>query len=245
MSTAFVSALLSGVGFLLACLLATRGRTVTGPARVYAIVVAAGIILALAFGDLFPESLEADQNAAIIGFAIGFLVLYLLEVLPHAHTHHAPDEPGAVSHRHSLSMFVLGLALHNLADGFVTGVTGRMSTATTITTGFGILIHQLPVGISVAAVLLTARSDRRTVVSIAIGLGALIPLAALLTTVLPPTSDRTLGALLGAASGVLTYLGAAHLLPEARSEHPSRASGVLFAVVFVAMIVATRTILAD
>jgi len=240
-----ITALLAGAGFSIACLIALQGKTPAAEIRRGAIAVAAGIILALAFGDLFPESLEFDHSGAIIGFAAGFALLYLLEVLSLAHTHHAPDEPGAASHRHSLTAFIVGLAFHNIADGFVVGVSGHATTGTTIATGIGVMIHQLPVGVSVAAVLLSAAAPRRQVLGVALGLGILIPVTALIAAAVPLPDDRVHGVLLGAASGILTYLGAAHLLPEARSEHPSRASGALFAGTFIVMIIGTLTLLAD
>jgi hypothetical protein len=53
--------------------------------------------------------------------------------------------------------------------------------------------------------------------------------------------DEALGFLTGIAGGVLGYMGAAHLLPEARTEHPSRGTGVLFAVTLVVSAVGLMT----
>jgi zinc transporter ZupT len=67
----------------------------------------------------------------------------------------------------------------------------------------------------------------------AVLLGIAIPLAAGLTLALPAPGDEVLGFLTGIAGGVLAYVGAAHLLPEAQAEHPSKGIGVLFAVTLV------------
>jgi hypothetical protein len=64
-------------------------------------------------------------------------------------------------------------------------------------------------------------------------LGLAIPLAAGLTLALPVPGDQDLGFLTGTAGGVLAYVGAAHLLPEAQGEHPSKGVGVLFAATLV------------
>ncbi len=63
----------------------------------------------------------------------------------------------------------------------------------------------------------------------AVFLGLAMPLAAALTVALPVPGDEVLGFLTGVAGGVLAYVGAAHLLPEAQAEHPSKGIGVLFA----------------
>jgi zinc transporter ZupT len=91
----------------------------------------------------------------------------------------------------------------------------------------------VPVGISMAAVFVAARATGSRILWTAVLLGLAIPLAAGLTLALPVPGDRALGFLTGVAGGVLAYVGAAHLLPEAQSEHPSRGIGVLFAVTLV------------
>ena len=63
-------------------------------------------------------------------------------------------------HKHALGPFVVGLAIHNLADGFVLGVGAKAAAVTSWLVGLGVLVHQMPVGISLAAVLLAARVGR-------------------------------------------------------------------------------------
>jgi zinc transporter ZupT len=55
------------------------------------------------------------------------------------------------------------------------------------------------------------------------------------TLAVPIANDRTQGVLTGIAGGVLTYMGATHLLPEAQSEHPSALTGIVFAATLIAM----------
>ncbi len=59
-------------------------------------------------------------------------------------------------------------------------------------------------------------------------LGLAIPAAAALTAAFPVPGDGTLGLLTGVAGGVLAYIGAAHLLPEAQTEYANRFAGILF-----------------
>jgi zinc transporter, ZIP family len=233
-------AVLAAIGFAGSGLLAEHGRAMRPRARGLAVAAAAGILLALAFGDLFPEALRRAGRGAIAGFIGGFAVLFLLETLTHAHTHHAPDD---AVHRHALLPFVLGLALHNATDGFVIGISGKLSRADTLLVGIGVLIHQLPVGLSLAAVLAASQLPRREASRIAILLGLAIPAAAIATVTLPQLSDRSVGILTGVAGGIIAYLSAAHLLPEAQTEHPSRATGLVFVLTLTLMTLAVLTIL--
>jgi len=45
--------------------------------------------------------------------------------------------------------------------------------------------------------------------------------------------EGALGLLTGVAGGVLAYIGAAHLLPEAQAEHTDRSAGILFVATLI------------
>jgi zinc transporter ZupT len=238
--SAILTALLAAIGFSGASLLALFGGGLGARGRSYSAAFAAGILLALAFVDLFPEGLELGGEAAIAGFVGGFVVLFLTEVLTRAHTHHSPEEHVS---KHALGPFVFGLMIHNFADGFVLGVGAKAAAITSWLIGFGILVHQVPVGISLAAVLVAARATRARVMRTAVLLGLAIPLAAGLTVIWQVPGDQALGSLTGAAGGVLAYIGAAHLLPEAQAEHPSKVTGVIFATTLVMSAIGLLTVL--
>jgi zinc transporter, ZIP family len=238
--SAILTAALAAIGFSGASLLALFGGGLGARGRSYSAAFAAGILLALAFVDLFPEGLELAGEPAIAGFVGGFVVLFLTEVLTRAHTHHSPEEHVS---KHALGPFVFGLMIHNFADGFVLGVGAKAAAITSWLIGFGILVHQVPVGISLAAVLVAARATRVRVMRTAVLLGLAIPLAAGLTVIWPVPGDQALGSLTGAAGGVLAYIGAAHLLPEAQAEHPSKVTGVIFATTLVMSAIGLLTVL--
>ena len=223
-------AAVAAMGFGVASLLALLGGELGARGRSYSAAFAAGILLALAFVDLFPEGLEVAERAAIAGFVGGFAVMFLTEAFTRAHMSHTPEER---LHKHALGPFVLGLAVHNLADGFVLGVGARAAEISSWLVGLGVLVHQIPVGVSLAVVLLAARASRARVVRTTVLLGLAIPLAAALTVALPVPGAGTLGLLTGVAGGVLAYVGAAHLLPEARAGHASQGIGAVFVVTLV------------
>src|SRR5215210_4331850 len=237
---ALLMAMLAAVGFAGASLLALFGGEFGARGRAYSAAFPAGILLALAFADLFPEGLELAARATISGFVGGFAFLFLTEAFTHAHTHHSPDEH---VHKHALRPFVVGLLIHNFSDGFVLGVGAKASAVTSWLVGLGILVHQIPVGISVAAVLLAARADRSQVVRTTVLLGLAIPFAAGLTMALPVPGEGALALLTGIAAGVLAYVGAAHLLPEAQAERPSKVTSLIFTATLVLTTAGLMTVL--
>ncbi len=228
--SAILVAVLAALGFTGASLMALLGGDVGARGRSYSAAFAAGILLALAFADLFPEGLELAGERGAAGFVGGFVSLFLSEVLTGAHTHHSTEEG---VRKHALGPFALGLALHNFADGFVLGVGAKASVISSWLLGLGVLVHQMPVGISLAAVFVAARATGARILRTAVLLGLAIPLAAGLTLALPVPGAGALGLLTGVAGGVLAYMGTAHLLPEAQAEHPSKGIGILFAVTLV------------
>jgi zinc transporter ZupT len=231
------------VGFSGAALSALLGRGASPALQSYATATAAGILLVIAVGDLFPESLEMAHGAAVEGFLGGFAALFLAETLTHSHAHPSEDEH---AHKHSLGSFVLGLSIHNSADGFVLGVGAKAAAVTAVgALDFGVLVHQMPVGGALAAVLVATQASRGRMVGTAVALGLVIPLAAGVTLALPAPSERSLGLLLGAAGGVLAYVSASHLLPEVQAERPRRASGLVFVLAMVVTTVALFTFMGD
>jgi zinc transporter ZupT len=241
--TALLVAALAAVGFSGAALLALLGRGASPTLQSYATATAAGILLAVAFADVFPESLELAQGAAVGGFLGGFAGLFLAELLTHSHAHPSDDEH---SHKHSLGSFVLGLCIHNSADGFVLGVGAKAAALTAVgALDLGVLVHQVPVGGALAAVLVAAQTSRGRMTGTAVALGLVIPVMAGLTLALPTPSEGLLGLLLGVAGGVLAYVSAAHLLPEVQAERPNRASGFVFFGALVLTTVGLFTFLGD
>jgi zinc transporter ZupT len=228
--SAIFMSMLAAVGFTAASLLALLGGDLGARGRSLSAAFAAGILIALAFVDLFPEGLELAGETAVAGFIGGFALLFLTESFTMAHTHHLPEEH---VQKHALGPFIIGLAIHNLADGFVLGVGAKAAAVTSWLVGLGVLVHQVPVGISLAAVLLAAHVGRAGVLWTSVLLGLAIPAAATLTAFLPVPGDGALGLLTGVAGGILAYIGAAHLLPEAQSEDTDRSAGILFVATLI------------
>jgi zinc transporter, ZIP family len=224
-----ILAVIAGIGFTLAGLAGLLGVTIGRPIRALAVAIASGILLAISFAELFPEAIEvAGHEAAVAGFLAGFVVLFLVEVATRGHTHHDEADASDHAHGHALWPFLVGLALHNLTDGFAIGASSELSDETAGAVAIGVLIHQIPVGVSFAAVLAAASRSRTFVARSALALGGAIALGALIQTALPPMEEATMATMGAAAAGALAYIGAGHLLPEAHKERASVAVAIAF-----------------
>ncbi len=248
-------AIVAGSGFVVAGMLGLLGVRVSNTTRVAAAAIAAAILLAITISDLIPEAIEhAEHTITAYSFAAGFIILFIIESVGRAHVHHhsADDEhdhahdehsPKEIAHHHKLIPFVVGLSVHNIADGIAVGTSTELSQQAAAAVTVGVLVHQLPVGISFAAVLTATHANRRTITRSALLVGAMIPLGALIVALAPNLTDPQLGALIGASAGALTYVACGHLLPEAQSEERHWTVGTLFPVTLLATIALFTTVL--
>lgn len=242
-------AIIAGAGFSVSAMLGLVGVSVRASVRLASAAIAAGVLLAIIITDLVPDALEdAGRTRMAFGFVIGFAVLFVMEMLTHAHTHHHDDEghdhhehDAIAHHAHAKRPFLFGLGLHNITDGLAIGTTAALSSSAASAVTIGVIIHQLPVGVSFAAVLAAADASRRYIMRGALVLGAMIPIGAAIVHVLP-LSTMTQGTLLAVAAGALTYVAAGHLLPEAQSERRHAIVGPAF-IISILVTVAWFTLL--
>lgn len=232
-------ALVAGLGFIGASLLGLLGVHVSSRVRLASVALAAGILLAITISDLIPDAFEmTGRHRTAFGFVIGFLALFVMEAISKAHVHHHEEDDEhlhdhSLAHHHTARSFLLGLSFHNLADGLAIGATTGLSKAVAGAVTTGVLVHQLPVGISFAAVLGALHARRDMTVRSAIIAGMMIPLGALVIVLVPDPSQQVLGFLVAIAAGVLSYVASGHLLPEAQSERHTVVAPV-FAITLVA-----------
>lgn len=205
----------------------------------------AGLMLATALHDLLPEALEANHEYAMWGAAAGFLALYLAERMTHFHAcrhrncevdeaehhhedgetcaHHAPTNvPPTHSvhphHGHADTMALVGMGIHNFADGLTTAAAFSVSKAVGFVVILAIVLHQMAAGVSLGAIMLRAgRSHRRVLLSTSF-IASFIILGAVFYHLVVPVNSSTQGIILGIAGGSFLYVAACDLLPEAHAE---------------------------
>jgi len=198
---------------------------------------AAGMLISISFLHLIPEALE--MNGMAPAFLLGgFLGIYFTNRLVKLY---ACDLPDGVECTTGL-IPVLGIGLHSLIDGVIYTVTFNVSILTGVLAALGMVFHEFPEGI-VAFVLLEHGSldVRRASLYAFLAAALSTPIGTLASYPLIRLIDRpALGALLAVSAGVLTYVGASHLLPEVereggRSVIVSLLAGVLVAVAIVVL----------
>ncbi|MBI3286539.1 MAG: ZIP family metal transporter, partial [Chloroflexi bacterium] len=183
---------------------------------------AAGVLVAAAFTELIPESLELN-DAAVPGLLLSFLAFYLVERYVLIHTHHHEHEHGGetFAHTHAVGIIAfVGLTLHSLLDGIIISAGFEVNLELGMIAALGVIAHEIPEGFSIASILLYDGFTRvrtliySTIVALATPAGALLAFF-----LLEDVSTGMLGFLLAVAAGSFLYIAASDLIPETHQSH--------------------------
>jgi ZIP family zinc transporter/zinc and cadmium transporter len=176
---------------------------------------AAGALITIALIHLIPESVELVDNALLIVF-IAFISFYLLETALVFHSGsaiHAVDSCSRESHSKGPVIFS-GLFLHSLIDGFIIAVSFEVSLELGLFTAAGVILHELPEGITTFALLVrSVKKSSAIVLSVAVALATPVG-AAIALGPLNGLTEMGLGTMMAVAGGSFLYIAASDLIPE-------------------------------
>lgn len=201
---AFVSTLLGG-------LLAIRFKK----ALPFFFAFSTGTLIAVAFLDLLPESLELAESVFIdtkyifLTIVLSFLFYSFLEKYFLAHHHHEDDD-----HGHILGPIGAGsLVIHSFLDGAAIGAAFLVNPAIGIVVALAVISHDFTDGINTVTLMLKNKHNSRKAM-IFLFFDALAPVLGIIFTSVLNINQATLAFILAFFVGEFLYIGAANLLPE-------------------------------
>ena len=184
----------------------------------------AGIMLAASTLGLIVPSYEMSGSwiIVVVGVMTGAFFLNVLDlVTPHLHTITGldPEEHKHNSHLNGVLLFVMAIALHKLPEGMAAGVSMSASPLgdTDWSVSMGIALQNIPEGMVIIAPLLMAGVSRLRTFLIAIGIGLIEVLGALLGYGLGESSEFFLPFLLAFAGGAMLYVTSDEMIPESHT----------------------------
>ena len=198
---AFVVTLLSGLGALY-----LRGhKSVVFAACAGALIGGAALFLLPDAFHLFEDSTSRLSSHLLWAVAVlGFATFYALETGRHARESARIAGLGGA----------LGLTLHSFIDGVIIGEGFRAGGETGFVLALAVMLHRLADGASAVGVMLgTEHNIRQTAVMLFVT--ALAPIAGAMVPSFFALPALFLSLLLSFFSGMLLFLAAKHLLPEA------------------------------
>lgn len=211
-----------------------------------AMALTSGLVLGLVAFDLLPEVFAGAQSSGLdpvwpmILFASGFLLFHVVEKLVLMHND-VESEYGP--HTHPKLGFVRAVALagHSFFDGLSIGVGFQVSTAVGTAVALAVIGHRFADGFDTANFMILHRNKMSHIKSF-LSVVVVMPVLGGLSSLLMSFSEGALTIYLGFFAGVLMYIAASNILPQAHAKSASYKSMALTVVGLVLMFVITRFI---
>jgi len=228
-----LAGLATGIGGLLITVFGRVNRKLLN----FATGVASGMMLAVSFLSLLADALEiANVTVVTLGFSVGFLVLFLLDItIPHIHITLKGEGIKVNKELFKRSMvIVLGVAMHNIPEGMAVALTYTHKETLGFLVALTIGIHNIPEGVVTAIPLTEMGLNKLKVFLITLLSGLTEPLFAFLTFLLFSEVQLTiLGFNSAFAAAAMIYITIDELIPEAyKTGHEHSVSlGLIFGII--------------
>ncbi|GAA2631343.1 MULTISPECIES: ZIP family metal transporter [Streptomyces] len=187
--------------------------------------LAGGLMLGVVGLDLLPEALHAAGDEvfgvplALLLFVGGFLVAHVVERLLAVRqaAHGAEDGTRVPQVGLTAAAAMVG---HSLADGVALGAAFQVGGGMGVAVALAVITHDFADGFNTYTLTRLYGNDRRKALLMLFA-DAVAPVVGAASTLLFTLPEEPLGAYLGFFGGVLLYLAAAEILPEAHHKHPA------------------------
>jgi len=206
-SFALISALINSLGILAIF----KNREWAEKAKTYFMCFAAGMLVSTPLLLTLPIAIGKNFYAGFTAL-FGFLFMFFSNELIKRYTHKKTLAFGITAAE--------GIGIHSFIDGIIYTVTFKISILAGILAGTGLVVHEFAEGVVTYLLLIKGGMKEKTAMFFAFLIAGLTtPIGAFVAyPLINKLSESSLGLMLGFVSGVLLYVSASHLLPEARQE---------------------------
>ncbi|MEG6614185.1 ZIP family metal transporter [Pseudoclostridium thermosuccinogenes] len=182
----------------------------------------AGLMTSVVCFKLIPEAFELGEPfTTICSVLTGVLVIILLEdvILNAEFLKKGKRNTGLLK---AGILTAIGIALHNLPEGFAVGSGFEASLSLGVTLTLVILIHDIPEGIAMAVPLRAGGFSRMRAFMLTILSGIPMGLGAFIGAALGGISKQFISLCLGFAGGAMLYIVCGELVPESKKLYRGR-----------------------
>jgi ZIP family zinc transporter len=228
----------TGIGGIIVLLL----RRVSDRIVSFSMGFASGVMLMVAFNNLF---LEAEKFLAhvelIILFSLGAVMMIVLDLtIPHIELTTRKGNGKDEKMLRSGVLIAIGITLHNLPEGFVVAAGYSYMPSLGLIIAIAIMLHNIPEGVATAIPFTEAGTRPLKIAVITLLSGLAEPVGALVGAfALSFVGTRTVvGYSLVFAAGVMTYITADELIPVAHEygfKH-TVSVGLLLGIIFALLV---------
>jgi ZIP family zinc transporter len=209
-----------------------------------ALALTSGLVLGLVAFDLLPEIFEIahtenlDTAWPMIAMTSGFLLFHVFEKFIPLHE---TSEKEYVPHRHPRLGTARAVALsgHSFLDGLSIGVGFQVSTAVGTAVAIAVIGHRFADGFDTTTFMLFHK-NKLSHIRAWLAVVVLMPIAGGLASLVFSLSESALAIYLGFFAGLILYVAASNLLPQAHSKDSSWRSLGLTVLGVVCLFIITR-----
>lgn len=205
--------------------------------------ITSGLMLSVVAFDLLPEAQEiAGLGTEILGILLGVgTVVFIEGLFPNSKKDNNPQH----SKRHFLktgALLGIAIAIHNLPEGLAIGSGYMFTSKMGITMAIIIALHNFPEGLAMAAPLRLSGSSNFKIVLLTILAGIPTGIGAFIGAFLGGISEFFIGLCLAFAGGTMLYITCGEMIPDAKSIHKGRASGIGIVIGFIIGIIVSMSL---
>ena len=212
-NTVFLLALITFLSTLLGGAIAIKLRKILP----YFFAFASGSLVAVAFFDIFPESLGIAESMNIpvrnlmVVLVVSYLFYNFLERFFLTHHYHK----GRSSEKAQLMgpVVAISLILHSFLDGVAIGVAYQVNAIIGIVVAFAVIFHDFTDGINTVTIMFRNKHNVRNA-AISLFFDALAPIVGVFSTYAITIPEVYLAYILAIFTGEFIYLGASSIMRE-------------------------------
>lgn len=195
---------------------------------------AAGVMLAISFLQLIPESIGLSSIwICIIGIVLGSVILFSLDkLIPHINPELCLQEPGQKL-RKTASYVLLGIFLHNFPEGMAIGIGAVTGVKISIIIALAIAIHDIPEAICTSApyYYITKKRLKSFLVSASTSIPTIIGFV-FAYFIFQNIPLQVVSLIIAATAGLMIYISADELIPvSCNKDDKNWSHGTIFALI--------------
>lgn len=177
---------------------------------------AGGVMLAISFLELIPESVNISSIwISIAGIIFGSLMMYVVDkTIPHIHPEMCEQEQGHKLRKTALYL-IIGIFIHNFPEGMAIALGTVTEIKSSIVIALAIAIHNIPEGICTSAPYFHVTKKRLKSFLVSSSTAIPILLGFLFANQLYKYISNTMvGFIVGATAGLMIYITADEIIPS-------------------------------
>ena len=237
----FLISILAGVFILLGAAL-TKLYKDSHIIEAISFALALGALVSLMIFDLVPDMFEggAKWYLILIFVAIGFGILYLLDLLAPDHDEHhdTPDNHDNENSAHIGIMSAIAVILHNIIEGMTVYTMTMADLSQGLILAISIGLHNIPMGMLIYSTL--SHKGRKAKLALLTAVIISTPIGGVLMMLMSGLlNEMIIGSLVSVASGMILYLIFMELLPHVLKTKPRKYSLIGVIVGFIVVLLST------